>query len=72
MAITASEAQQFIDLIDRAIGSGALTIEKGDERITYRSYADMMSARAHFENVVNDASDTTPESYSTVIHYRRI
>lgn len=39
--------QADLDSLDKAIATGALTLEMAGRRLTYRSVAELMTARAH-------------------------
>lgn len=53
-----------IAALDRAIGSGELTIESEGERVTYRSMTDLKAARRHFETLVAQANAATARGSS--------
>ncbi len=65
MAIT----QADIDRLDKAIVSGKLTVEVDGHRITYRSMAELMQARAHAVQLV--AGQAPGGSSDSVISYDR-
>lgn len=50
--------------LDRAIGTGELTIESEGERVTYRSMSDLKEARRHFASLAASANPATARGSS--------
>ena len=52
--------QTDLDAIKDAIASGELSVQFADRRVTYRSIAELLQAKAEIEREVNSAAGTLP------------
>ena len=50
MTLSPEQAAAYADTLRAAIAQGALSVQKGDERIQFRSLAEMRSILADLEN----------------------
>ena len=57
--------QLDLDALDAAIGSGALTVEYADKKVTYRSLDDMYRIRASMVAVVAPVNTTGTRRYGS-------
>ncbi|AEH88185.1 phage head-tail joining protein [Mesorhizobium opportunistum] len=59
MSIATSELQAMLDTLRRARSSGVLMIRHGDERVDYKSDADMQAAENALEKQIALANGTS-------------
>ena len=55
MPWTDAELQAFLDKLDEAIATGAMTVKHGDKAVTYRSVKEMLEARERLQRRLNKA-----------------
>lgn len=61
-----------IAALEAALALGEITVETDGDRVTYRSTADILKAKAHFERKAAEAANGSAiVSRSTIVAYER-
>ena len=64
-------SQTDLDAVNKAIASGALTVEYGDKRITYRSMDDLLKAKSVISEELAAASGSASSDACFGVFYRQ-